>query len=248
MALPPNMPEAGGKDVILTCFVDAGHANNQKDRRRQTGILIFVNKAPIHWYSKRENTVETSTFGAEFCAIKIAVEIIEFIPVKFVYMGNVRVPVEVIYPMRQSFQQFVTPYAECNPSILSSSSGPLRRHGCNNPLYVPVDNEVVVVRHPRLVDDGMTEANIIIQSLHWIRFRQNNQRQNIIDDCLGSFADIRMLSEKDITAMATEWAGRTSQNGRITFGVRRTKLLMEQQMLIVIMRLCIKIHLHQNQY
>ena len=55
MALPPNMPEAGGKDVILTCFVDAGHANNQKDRRCQTGILIFVwvYKAPILWYSKR---------------------------------------------------------------------------------------------------------------------------------------------------------------------------------------------------
>ena len=75
------------------------------------------------------------------------------------------------------------------------------------------------------MDDDMTEANIIIQSLHWIGFRQNNQRQNIIDDSLGSFADIRMLSEKDITAMATEWAGRTPQNGRITFGVRRNKLL-----------------------
>jgi len=42
-ALPPNMPETRGNDVILTCFVDAGHANNQKDRRSQTGILIFVN-------------------------------------------------------------------------------------------------------------------------------------------------------------------------------------------------------------
>jgi len=84
--------------------------------------------------------------------------------------------------------------------------------------YVPVDGDVVV-------DDDMTEKNIIIQSLHWISFRQSNQRQNIIDDSLGSFADIRVLSEKDITGMATEWAGRTAQNGQITFGVRRTKLL-----------------------
>jgi len=76
-ALPPNMPEVRGSDVILTCFIDAGHANNQKDRRSQTGILIFVNKAPIHWYSKRQNTAETSTFGADFCALKIAVEMIE---------------------------------------------------------------------------------------------------------------------------------------------------------------------------
>ena len=64
--------------------------------------------------------------------------------------------------------------------------------------YVSVDGDVVV-------EDGMTEANTIIQSLQWIGFRQQNQRQNIIDDSLGSFSDIRMLSEKDITAMATEW-------------------------------------------
>jgi len=50
-ALPPNTPEARGSDVILTCFVDASHASNQKDRRSQTGKLIFVYKAPIHWYS-----------------------------------------------------------------------------------------------------------------------------------------------------------------------------------------------------
>jgi len=76
-AMPPNMPEARGNSVTLTCFVDAGHANNQKDRRSQNGILIFGNIAPIHWYSKRQNTIETSTFGAEFCALRIAVEMIE---------------------------------------------------------------------------------------------------------------------------------------------------------------------------
>ena len=46
-AIPPNMPEARGLDVILTCFVDANHAGNVKDRRSQTGILMFVNRAPI---------------------------------------------------------------------------------------------------------------------------------------------------------------------------------------------------------
>ena len=65
-AIPPKMPEARGRDVIITCFVDANHAGNVKDRRSQTGILLFINRAPIHWYSKRQNTVETSTFGAEF--------------------------------------------------------------------------------------------------------------------------------------------------------------------------------------
>ena len=76
-AIPPNMPEARGHDVIMTCFVDANHGGNLKDRKSQTGVLIFLNKAPIHWYSKQQPSVETSTFGAEFCAMKVAVEMLE---------------------------------------------------------------------------------------------------------------------------------------------------------------------------
>ena len=63
------MPEARGHGVIVTCFVDANHGGNLKDRKSQTGVLIFINKAPIHWYSKSQTTVEASTFGAEFCAM-----------------------------------------------------------------------------------------------------------------------------------------------------------------------------------
>jgi hypothetical protein len=36
-----------------------------------------VNRAPILWYSKRQNTVESSTFGSEIVAMRIAIEIIE---------------------------------------------------------------------------------------------------------------------------------------------------------------------------
>ena len=71
------MPEARGLSVIMSCFVDANHAGNVVNRRSQTGILIFLNKAPIQWYSKRQASVEASTFGAEFCALRIAVEMIE---------------------------------------------------------------------------------------------------------------------------------------------------------------------------
>ena len=90
-AIPPNMPEARGKYVNMTCFVDANHAGNVKDRRSQTGILIFINKAPIHWFSKRQSTVEASTFGAEFCAMKTAVEMIEALRYKLRMFG---VPIE----------------------------------------------------------------------------------------------------------------------------------------------------------
>lgn len=85
--VPPNAPEARGKGVTMTCFVDASHAGCHVTRRSWTGIMIFVNKAPIMWYSKRQNTVESSTFTSEFVAAKIAVEMIEGLRYKLRMMG-----------------------------------------------------------------------------------------------------------------------------------------------------------------
>jgi hypothetical protein len=76
-AILPKMPKPRGNPVNNTCFVDASHAGNLVTRRSQTGILIFVMKSPIVWYSKRQNTVETSTFGSEFVAMRQATELIE---------------------------------------------------------------------------------------------------------------------------------------------------------------------------
>jgi hypothetical protein len=45
--------------------------------RSHTGVIIFINRAPTLWYSKRQNTVESSTFGSEFIAAKTAVDMIE---------------------------------------------------------------------------------------------------------------------------------------------------------------------------
>ena len=85
--VPHNMPEPRGKAVDITCFVDADHAGNKVTRRSHTGIIIFVNQAPILWYSKRQNTVESSTFGSEFVALKIAIELIESLVYKLRMFG-----------------------------------------------------------------------------------------------------------------------------------------------------------------
>ena len=72
--LPTNMPEPAGRGVRITVFCDANHAGNKVNRRSHTGFIIFVNSAPIIWYSKKQNTVESSSFGSEFNALRIAVE------------------------------------------------------------------------------------------------------------------------------------------------------------------------------
>jgi len=71
---PPNAPPPRGNIVDSYMFVDASHGSDIKNRKSQTGILIFLNKAPVYWYSKRQPGVKVSTFGAEFCAMRIGVE------------------------------------------------------------------------------------------------------------------------------------------------------------------------------
>ena len=57
------------------CFVDADHAHDTVTRRSVTGIVLFVNQTPIKWLSRRQATVETSTYGSELCAARVAQKI-----------------------------------------------------------------------------------------------------------------------------------------------------------------------------
>jgi hypothetical protein len=85
------MPKPLGNPVKIHCFADADHAGNLATRRSHTGILIFMNMSPIIWYSKRQNTVESSTFGSEFVALRTAVELIIGLRYKLRMFG---VPIE----------------------------------------------------------------------------------------------------------------------------------------------------------
>jgi len=65
-----------GVPVGVSCFVDADHAGNLVTQCSQMGILIFVNRAPITWYLKCQNMVESSTFGSKFTAMHISTDLI----------------------------------------------------------------------------------------------------------------------------------------------------------------------------
>jgi hypothetical protein len=89
--LPPLMLEPLGKTVQTICFVDADHAGDRESCRLRTGYLIFLNRALIDWFSKKQNSVETSVFGSKFCALKTATEKIIALRYKLRMMG---VPLE----------------------------------------------------------------------------------------------------------------------------------------------------------
>ena len=53
-----------------------------------TGHLHFVNKTPVDWYSKKQATVETATYGSEFVDAKTATEQIMDIRQTLRYLGT----------------------------------------------------------------------------------------------------------------------------------------------------------------
>jgi hypothetical protein len=77
----------------MSCFEDADHAGCRDTRRSHTGVLIFVKRAPILWFSKRQSTYESSTFSSKLVAARIATEMIKGLRIQLRMMG-----VEVIGP------------------------------------------------------------------------------------------------------------------------------------------------------
>ena len=91
--MPPKMPEPLGQSVSIHAFVDANHAGNVVTRRSHSGIIIYVNNAPIIWFNKRQNTVESSTFGSELVSMRICRDLIVSLRYKLRMFGlNVQGP------------------------------------------------------------------------------------------------------------------------------------------------------------
>ena len=71
--LPEDMPDARGKSLEIM-VVDASHAANKVACRSHAGCITFANRAPLMWFSKHQNTVESSAFSSKFVAMKTCVE------------------------------------------------------------------------------------------------------------------------------------------------------------------------------
>ena len=84
---PWDSPIPRGNPVTMTAFVDASHRSNKMTGRSHTGYVIFLNKAPILWYSKRQQTVETSAFLSEFIALRVCIEAIRGLRYKLRMFG-----------------------------------------------------------------------------------------------------------------------------------------------------------------
>ena len=84
---PSDAPEPLGNHVTLTHYVDANLMHDVTTGKSVTGILHLINKTPLDWYSKKQPTVETATYGSEFVAARICVEQIIDLRTTLRYLG-----------------------------------------------------------------------------------------------------------------------------------------------------------------
>ena len=85
--MPANAPEPKGIGFVIHAKIDADHASDTVTRRSRTGMLVWLNSSLIHWWSKKQNSVESSSFGSEFIAMKQCCEYLKGLRYKLRMMG-----------------------------------------------------------------------------------------------------------------------------------------------------------------
>lgn len=58
----------------LTCYADADHAGDQSNRRSTSGILVFINSAPVCYRAQQQSVASLSTAEAEYIAAASCVQ------------------------------------------------------------------------------------------------------------------------------------------------------------------------------
>jgi hypothetical protein len=71
----------------MSAKVDADHASDTVTRRSRTGFLVRLNSALIYRSSRKQNSVESSSFGSEFIAMKQCCEYLRGLRYKLRMMG-----------------------------------------------------------------------------------------------------------------------------------------------------------------
>ncbi len=69
-----RFPRPLGQELSVSVFFDSDHAHDKTTSRSISGVIVLVGSTPVIWRSKRQGAVQTSTYGAEFSAMRLATE------------------------------------------------------------------------------------------------------------------------------------------------------------------------------
>ena len=86
----PKAPIPFGSELQTSVMFDANHAHDKKTRRSITGILVYVGSTLVSWSAKRQGCIASSTYTAEFMAMRAGVE--EAISIRYM-LRSLGVPV-----------------------------------------------------------------------------------------------------------------------------------------------------------
>ena len=65
-----HFPRAFGPVLDTSILVDSDHAHDKATRKSITGLLAYVGSTPVLWLSKRQGSIASSTYAAEFSALR----------------------------------------------------------------------------------------------------------------------------------------------------------------------------------
>ena len=108
--IPNNCPKPLGKSVTTKATFDANLLHCLATGASLTACLHFCNQTPTDWYSEKQATVETATYGSEFLAAKTAPEQIMDLTYTLRYL---------CVPMRSKYYMFGN-----NRSVVTSATLP----------------------------------------------------------------------------------------------------------------------------
>jgi hypothetical protein len=122
--IPSYAPVTRGNEVDLRLFVDSDHAGDQITRLSRTEFVMYLNMTPIVWFSKRQPTVESSVFGAEFVAMKNGIETCRGLRYKLRMMGVALIGPTFVYGENMS----VLHNTQRSESVLKNKSNSIFYH------------------------------------------------------------------------------------------------------------------------
>jgi hypothetical protein len=152
--IPADIPEPNGKYVTLSHYFDANLYHDMVTGRSVTAILHFLNQTPMDWYSKKQATVETATFGSEFIAARTTIDQIVDLRMTLRYLG---------VPIREKSYVFGD-----NKTVIDASPTPhAKLHKRHNALSFHCVREAVASKYVTIFHllGEYNPANIL--SKHW---------------------------------------------------------------------------------
>ena len=102
-----NVPIPMIDELEITAFVDSDQAHDRTTRRSITGLLILTGRTPVFFSSKCQGVIATSMYGAEFCAMRSAVEEVQAVRYILCCLGVKVKHAQGCYPKLYFARQFV---------------------------------------------------------------------------------------------------------------------------------------------